>query len=349
VANTEHLEVLRHGVDVWNNWRKDDINKIIPDFQAADLRSADLRGVNFLRAVLALANLGDANLTKADLSRAMLYKTNLCNASLRDAHLVSANFSCADLRGADLRGASLFGAMLHGTNLSEADLREADLRSAVLVETNLERANLSGCLVYGTSAWGVKLGGAIQYNLVITPQDEPAIQVDNLEVAQFIYLLLNNQKIRGVIDAITSKVVLILGRFTSERKPILEALREELRKRGYSPVLFDFDKPASQTTVETISTLAHMARFVFADITDAKSVLQELQAIVPLSPSVVIQPLLLASQQEPGMFDFLEKFPWVLDTYRYVDQRGLLAELGEKLIASAEAKVRELGERPPRG
>jgi len=113
-------------------------------------------------------------------------------------------------------------------------------------------------------------------------------------------------------------------------------------------VLFDFDKPTNQTTVETISTLAHMARFVIADITDAKSVLQELQAIVPLSPSVVVQPLLLATQQEPGMFDFFQRFPWVLDTYRYDDENSLLTALQENVIVPAEAKATELSKRPLR-
>jgi hypothetical protein len=55
------------------------------------------------------------------------------------------------------------------------------------------------------------LEGTKQQNLVITRQDEPAITVDKIEVAQFVYLLLNNKKVRDVIDTITSKVVLILG------------------------------------------------------------------------------------------------------------------------------------------
>ena len=42
--------------------------------------------------------------------------------------------------------------------------------------------------------------------------------------------MLHNQKIRDVIDTITSKAVLILGRFTPERKAVLDALREELRR-----------------------------------------------------------------------------------------------------------------------
>ena len=117
-----------------------------------------------------------------------------------------------------------------------------------------------------------------------------------------------------MIDTITSKVVLILGRFTPERKAVLDAIREKVRQLKYVLVLFDFKPLSSQTTVETVSTLARMARFVIADLTDAKSILQELQAIVPVSPSVVVQPLLLASQEEPGMFDFFRRFPWVLDT-----------------------------------
>jgi hypothetical protein len=44
---------------------------------------------------------------------------------------------------------------------------------------------------------------------VITPRDESVIQLDNLEVAQFIYLLLNNEKIRDMIDTLGKKAVLI--------------------------------------------------------------------------------------------------------------------------------------------
>ena len=91
-------------------------------------------------------------------------------------------------------------------------------------------------------------------------------------MAQFIYLLLNNQKIRNVIDTITSKVVLILGRFTPERKVVLEAIRDELRKRDYLPVLFDFETPVSKNLTGTILTLANMARFIIADLTDPSSV-----------------------------------------------------------------------------
>jgi hypothetical protein len=161
-------------------------------------------------------------------------------------------------------------------------------------------------------------------NLVITSEDEPEITVDNIEVAQFIYLMLNNQKVREVIDTITSKAVLILGRFTADRKSVLDALREELRKRDYLPILFDFEKPRSRDTDETITLLARMARFIVAEITDAKSVLQELRAIVPDLPSVPVQPIILAMQEEPGMFDFYRNRPSFLIVHRYASQSNCL-------------------------
>jgi uncharacterized protein YjbI with pentapeptide repeats len=271
----------------------------------ADLSGADLRRANLTEAHLKEVNLSGANLNLATLREARLFEAELSGADLSGADLRGANLSRANLIGANLREAGLSGANLSDAtliraNLSGADLRRADfnetnlteanligasLHQAVLVGTVLTRANLTGCYVHGFSVWDVQLEEAIQSSLVITPLGDPTITVDNLEVAQFIYLLLNNQKIRHVIDTITSKVVLILGRFTPERKAIFDAIRDELRRRDYVPILFDFEKPSTKSTLETVSTLAHMARFVIADLTHAKSVLQELQAVVPTNPT----------------------------------------------------------------
>src|SRR5262249_49465946 len=264
-----------------------------------------------------------------------------------------ANLSGADLRQADLRQAGLRRAILSEAYLFKADLSGADLSGvnlyvARLVDTDLRGADLTGCFVYGVSAWGLKLEGAKQQNLIITnlAENEPEITVDNLEVAQFIYLMLNKQKIRDVIDTITSKVVLILGRFTDERKAVLDAVREELRKRNYVPILFDFELPARQNITETVTLLARMARFIIADLTDPSSIPQELQAIIP-SVRVPVQPLLLEGSSLYSMFkDFdPQDFHWVLPVYRYKEPEHLLATLAKNVIAPAEGKVRALEER----
>jgi uncharacterized protein YjbI with pentapeptide repeats len=375
MANRAHLAKLREGLAAWNAWRSEfelipyligatlrdaDLRRSdfsLARFDGADLRDSDFSGSNLHGAILSKANLAAATLRRANLSGALLRGTDLSGselsvanvrgADLRNANLCGANLDRSDFRDADLTGANLGGAYLGGANLSRANLSKtilkgATLQSAIAIKTNFAGADLSGCSVYGISAWDLDLEGAIQSNLRITPDAEPTIQVDNLEVAQFIYLLLNNRRIRQVIDTITSKVVLILGRFTPERKLVLDALRNELRNRDRLPVLFDFDKPANQTTDETIATLAHMARFVIADLTDAKSVLQEIRAIVPNSPSVVVQPVLLSSQEEPGMWDFYKNFRSVLKPVRYTDKNKLIADLGAQIIDPAEAMAREL-------
>jgi pentapeptide repeat protein len=339
MANEAHLARLKEGVAAWNQWR--DANRhIMPDLSQANLSVMNLYEADLARADLAGANLREADLRGADLRKANLreadlFRADLTGADLSGANLYGVNLARAVLTGAVLTGAALIEADLHGAHFTGADLSRADLTAARLINTHFEKANLTDCRVYAISAWNVILVGAQQSNLIITPRHEPKITADHLEVAQFIYLLLHNEKIREVIDTITSKVVLILGRFTPTRKAVLEAIREEIRRQHLLPILFDFTPSASQTTVETISTLAHMARFVIADLTDAKSVLQELQAIVPNNPSVPVQPILLASQEEPGMFDFIRRYPWVLETYRYHSPDEVLASL-EQVITRAD-------------
>lgn len=317
------------------------------DLTKSWLFEADLSEAKLNDAKLSEAILQGANFSEADLTNANLRDANLRGANLRGANFSGAKLSGANLSGASLQGANFSGAELHRANLSEADLSEANfseanLEAASLLDTNFTGTDLTGCRIYGISAWNLKLERAKQQNLVITREAEPKITVDNIEVAQFIYLMLHNQKVRDVIDTITSKIVLILGRFTEERKAVLDALRDELRKRDYLPILFDFEKPRSRDTDETITLLARMAKFVIADISDSKSVLQELRAFVPDLPSVPVQPIILAEQEEPGMFDFYRKSSSFLTVYRYADQEQLLADLGEKVIRPAELRVLEL-------
>ena len=85
--------------------------------------------------------------------------------------------------------------------------------------------------------------------MVITPKVEPDITVDNIEVAQFVYLLLHNEKIRNIIDTIGKKGVLLLGRFTEDRIQILERLRQKLRGLGFVPMVFNFDKPETRISL----------------------------------------------------------------------------------------------------
>ena len=64
MANQEHLDILKQGVDEWNKWRGEN-SEIRPDLSGAYLREADLREANLFGANLRGADLGGADLRGA--------------------------------------------------------------------------------------------------------------------------------------------------------------------------------------------------------------------------------------------------------------------------------------------
>lgn len=306
MANPEHLSMASDSSQRWNDWRKQNPT-IRPDLSGADLSMATAR-IGAVNRALLLRGLG---------------------GGIRD-------FGGFDLHDADLREANLSGQNFTGATLDGADLRGADLTHAHFVNVSLRGAKLNNCRVFGISTWNVDLTGAEQSNLIINPEKDGNITVDYLEVAQFIYLLLNNAKIRNVIDTLTAKAVLILGRFTPKRKTVLNAIQQVLRGKGYLPILFDFQKPADRNLTETVSTLAHISRFIIADITDARSVPQELAQIIPHLPSVPIAPILHAQGDEYVMFEHWMQYNWVLNIYRYNGEQEIIKDFEEKIIVPCE-------------
>jgi uncharacterized protein YjbI with pentapeptide repeats len=339
MANTRQLQFFKRcitndKIDDWNSWLQSKLGRWMKSGQAnlvlgrgvvykriVDLSGADLRGLGAEGIHLHIVDLSGAHLENASFPRAIFD-----NANLRGAHLERAFLAAADFTEADLQDAKLNGAIL---------------QQAILLRTNLTGANLSGCNVYGASVWDVKLKNAIQHELIFTSRFGPALTVDNLEVAQFIYLLLENQKLHDIIDTITSKVVLILGRFSEPHKRVLDMLREELRKYDLTPVVFDFAKPKSRSLTATVTTLAHMAKFIIADLTDARSIPQELTEITHAVPTVPIQPILLTSVKEWSMFNDLKNRGLVLDilTYRDVDdvRTNIVGQVVERTRRLTEA------------
>src|SRR5262245_43728165 len=368
MANDEHVALLKKGVDAWNTWRGENPNAV-PDLSGANLYGANLSGANISGAYLSQAHLYRANVSTANLRRAHLYGANLLRADLSRANLIEASLSRALLPRANLSGADLTGGALGGADFYEANLRGANLSGANLIEANLSRANLSGAdltggalvgailvdtdltgayptgrSVHGVSAWSLKLDGATkQQNLVITPANEPTITVDNIEVAQFVYLLLHNEKIRDVIDTIGKKGVLLLGRFTEGRMVVLERLRDNLRDLGFVPMVFNFDKPETKDFTETVRLLCNLSHFVIVDITNPRSAPLELQAAVP-DYMVPFVPILQHGEEPFSMFvDLQNKYDWVLQpVVGYPSVERLIEVLEDKVVRPAEAKFNEL-------
>jgi hypothetical protein len=343
MADTTQLEILKSGVTAWNEWReknpKAEIDLQKASLEGVNLKGADLRRANFKEANLSKADIRGTNLAGAEFIQANLTKTRLGAANLTDANLWGAN-----LTGADLQGANLSSAVLRSADLSYANLREAKMMGTILIRTKIQNASISGSNAWGVNVWDLVGEFEEQKDLVITPPYvKTAITVDNIKVAQFIYLILNNKEIRDVLNTLTSKTVLILGRFAlPERKAILDALRNKLREYDLLPIVFDFERPDDKDFTETIKTLAGMCYFVIADVTNPKSSPLELQATVP-DYQIPFVPIIQEGEKPFAMMvDLQNKYDWVLDTISYKDGDQLIRILKKGIIDRAMKKYDEL-------
>lgn len=142
MANPEHLKILNQGVEVWNQWRKDN-PEIQPDLSNTELSWINLTWANFSKTDLSKAILNRANLSEMNLNRARLIGAQLIGARLVRTDAYGANFSEANLNMADLSEANLGGTNFTGANLSESNLSMANLSFAKLTNVDLSRkANL---------------------------------------------------------------------------------------------------------------------------------------------------------------------------------------------------------------
>lgn len=332
MTNPEQLEILKQGVKIWNRWRAENPGAII-DLSGADLYRADLNRINFNGA-----NLERAFFEKADLVEADLIGANLSQANLIDAHLFE-----ADLTGANLSRANLFGADLLGANLSCADMTGATLANAILTSARIDKAKVSGSWVHAVNIRDMDGEFEEQKDLIITHRGHPIITVDNIKVAQFIYLILNNPEIREAISTLTSKTVLILGHFAPpERKVILEALKNSLREYDLLPIVFDFERATDKDFTETIKTLASLSYFVIADITNPQASPLELKAKVP-DYQVPFVPIIQAGERPFATLSGLQKkYTWVLDTVSYSSAERLITVLKSAIIDPAIQKHNKL-------
>lgn len=359
MANQEDLDVLKKGaagVTAWNLWRELHPNEKY-NLIGADLRGVQLRGVNLSEACLSeahlsAANLGEADLTDTSFHRAYLDEADLSGANLRGADLREANLFRANFFRANLRGADLSRAYLGSTNLGEADLFGANLSGAILLSTNLTDATLDNCTIRRISVSNIWQDRAKQGNLIIAEYNEPLITVDNLQVAQFVYTLLNNQELRDSINALIKQGVLLLGRSSDGGLEILQSIAAVLRNMEYLPMFFDFEMPNDlddfegpnpRDYTETIEILASLAKFVIVDLSGISDHQKFYDAISHIN--IPIATIIEAEREEYSLLHDLQTYPWVIPPVKFTDEEHLMALFSSKIIEPAEQKARELKKR----
>lgn len=346
----EHLDLLLASIgnptedSPWNRWRRRDPG-MRPDLRGARLTGLDLRGLR----------LHDVWLEGGDLSGSQLRLCNLNFADLRGVQMRHTDLSYASLVHAKLNKAVIIESLLVDADLGSADLRKAVLIGCLLNRARLCDAKLRDAIVWGVGAWDISTSPEKHSCLVVVGGDlDPAdfsvsqlrrkgqsLRVDNIEMAHFVELIADNEKIGAVLSAAARRLVLLLGRFQGEHAGILKALRRELPNHKYAPVVFDFTQDPSRDLVETITTLAGLSAFVIADLSDPRSTPFESHAIVP---NIAIPFVPIIQGEEPfAMFSSLQsKYFWVLPTFTYRSEADLIGSLKEKVIDPAEKMMRRL-------
>ena len=90
MANTEHIQILEQGVNVWNKWRKNN-PEIVPDLSGERFSGENLDGYDLSNADLTNTNWYNCHLS-----------TDLRSARLNGAHIGYTDITNANLNGADL-------------------------------------------------------------------------------------------------------------------------------------------------------------------------------------------------------------------------------------------------------
>lgn len=166
------------------------------------------------------------------------------------------------------------------------------------------------------------------------------ITVNSVQTAVVVNLLLESGGLSTLVDALSFKTVLLMGRFTGEQKAFFDVLKEELFNRNYVAVSFDFENPTNRSLAEMLTMLAGMSRFIIADLTNA-IVPIELARIVPQLSSVPIVPLIERSEKPFAIFNDLSRlYSWVLEPTVYTGTRDV-PQLVAQIVERAESKIRE--------
>ena len=120
MANQEHVDILKQGIDVWNDWRERH-PEVDPDLRKTDHKIGffvkSINGANFSRTDLRGTSLILSDPCNVDFSNAKLQKAKLFQLSLSKV-----NLSGADLSGADFNGTRFYDVHFNGANLSNVNL-----------------------------------------------------------------------------------------------------------------------------------------------------------------------------------------------------------------------------------
>ena len=154
MANTEHLEILKQGVEVWNRWREENPNvhpdlsstafyvRNVIDMRAATLEQVIMAGKEYRGVRLDHFNLSKANLSGSFLRGADFHNANLSMSQMRDTNVSEVSLAGSNLTFADLIGADLTHSYLKRTKLNDTKLMQVNFTNSSIIETDFSGSEM---------------------------------------------------------------------------------------------------------------------------------------------------------------------------------------------------------------
>jgi len=119
MANQEHVEILKQGVDVWNKWRKEN-TRFNPNLSSINLNGRYLSGANFTSTDFSHSIVSNANLSNCNFSHSFLFDTDFSNSNL--------SFS------------EFFGCYFLGSKLINSNLKNCQISYCSFLDVNIDNA-----------------------------------------------------------------------------------------------------------------------------------------------------------------------------------------------------------------
>jgi uncharacterized protein YjbI with pentapeptide repeats len=311
--------IKRSDNTIWNRWKNNNSEQIVFDeLDFSSLGPKPIRQYNFTGVIFKKCAFNKGNFYKC------YFEESNFECEIETASFYECSFKGAVFCNSNIHDVDFTRSIFNNVTFTDCHLKRIILYCTSLVYCRFVNGSVSDSSVFGVNAWNISLDNTLQSNLIVESYSDTnekgrfgVVSVDDIELAQFINLILNNEKVFNVFNAMSSKIVLILGRFTEERKITLDLIRSELKNRNYSPIIFDFEKPIQKDLTGTILALSQMAGFIIADLTDGTSVPYELGTIIPQLRRTPLLPILLSGSKGFSMSQEMCFNRCVIQTFEY--------------------------------
>ncbi len=155
MANPEHVEILKQGVEVWNKWIKQVVHKLEQEGKDIDFLIADLSGIDLSNQVFEYIDLSAVDLSGSNLVGTLILNSNLTGADLQNANCTDAFFEATEMYRTDFSGSNLHGCTIQlcvfawnnfkGTRFDEAQFyhcifSDIDFSTAIGLENSVHNS-----------------------------------------------------------------------------------------------------------------------------------------------------------------------------------------------------------------